>query len=73
MPKKYTKVVMKIQKPIVGNTVLMYNKDHSILGQLPMDSGFEMLFGDRLKIYCECRYRNSDGYLEIGKEVEADF
>lgn len=70
---KYRKTVIKFQKPINGNEVLMYNEDRSIIGQLPMDNMFELLFGERYKIYCECRYRNSDGYLEIGKEVEADF
>lgn len=73
MPRKYTKTIVKFQKAIIGNTVLMYNKNRSIMGELPMDKSFETLFGDRLKIYCECKYRNSDGYLEIGKEVEADF
>lgn len=70
---KYIKTIMKFQRPIIGNTVLIYNENRSILGELPMDSAFEMLFGDKHKIYCQCKYRNSDGYLEIGKEVEADF
>ena len=71
---RYEKVIMKFQKPIIGsNEVLMYNEKRSIIGQLPMDKAFEILFGDRLKIYCECKYRKSDGYLEIGKEVDAGF
>lgn len=70
---KYTKAIIKFQRAIVGNKVLMYNEDRSILGEQPMDKMFELLFGDRYKIYCECKYRNSDGYLEIGKEVKADF
>lgn len=51
----------------------MYNEDRSIIGELPMDKMLELILGDRLKVYCECKYRNSDGYLEIGKEVDADF
>lgn len=71
---RYTKTVIKFQRPIYGaGLVLMYNEDRSIMGQLPMDRAFEMLFGDRYKIYCECKYRNSDGYLQIGKEVNADW
>lgn len=68
------KVVIKFQRPIMGgNEVLMYNKDRSIRGQLPMDKAWEFLFGDKYKIYCECIYRSSDGFLKIGKEVNADF
>lgn len=71
---KYTKTVMKFQKSLFGsNDVLMYNEDRTIMGQLPMDEIFELLFEDKLKIYCECKYRNSDGYLEIGKEVDASW
>lgn len=70
---KYTKTIMKLQRPIIGDTVLMYNEERKIIGEFPMDSAFEMLFGNRDKIYCQCKYRNSDGYLEIGEEVEADF
>ena len=71
---KYTKTVMKFQKLLFGsNDVLMYNEDRTIMGQLPMDEIFELIFGDKLKVYCECKYRNSDGYLEIGKEVNASW
>ena len=71
---KYTKTVMKFQRPIYGSDlVFMYNKDRSIIGELPMDNVFEFLFGDRYKIYCQCKYRESDGYLEIGKEVKANW
>ena len=74
MKGRYTKTVIKFQRPIYGSElVLMYNEDRSIMGQLPMDRIFEMLFGDRYKIYCECKFRNSDGYLKIGREVKADF
>lgn len=70
--KKWTKTIMKFQRPLYGsNLVLMYNEDRSIQGQQPMDKMFELLFGERYKIYCQCRYRESDGYLEIGKEVKA--
>ena len=78
MSKKYIKDVFKFQKPSFGsnqscNDVLMYNKDRSIMGQLPMNQVFELIFGDKLKVYCECKYRNSDGYLKIGKEVKANW
>ena len=71
---KWTKTIMKFQRPICGDgLVLMYNEDRSIIGELPMDEIFELLFDGRYKIYCQCRYRNEDGYLEIGKEVRGDF
>ena len=71
---KYKKTVIKFQRPVYGsNLVLMYNEDHSIIGQLPMDEVFESLFGGSFKIYRECRYRKSDGYLEIGREVQANW
>lgn len=74
MKGRYTKTVIKFQRPIYGSElVLMYNEDRSIQGQLPMDKAFELLFGDRYKIYCECKFRDRDGYLEIGREVKADF
>lgn len=74
MKGRYTKTVIKFQRPIWDlGPVLMYNEDHSIMGQLPLDKTFEMLFGDRYKIYCECKFRNSDGYLKIGREIKADF
>lgn len=74
MKGRYTKTVIKFQKPIYGSDlVLMYNEDRSIMGQLPMDKVFKMLFGDRYKIYCECKFRDSDGYLEIGREVKANW
>lgn len=74
MKGRYIKTVIKFQKPMFGSgLVLMYNEDRSIMGQLPMDKVFEFLFGDRYKIYCKCKFRDSDGYLEIGREVEANW
>ena len=70
---KYTKTVMKFQLSLGRDMVLMYNKDRSIMGELPMDKAFEMIFGEKNKVYCKCKYRNSDGYLEIGEEVKANW
>ena len=71
---KWIRTVIKFQKPVYGSDlVLMYNQDRSIQGQQPMDKMFEMLFGDRYKIYCQCKYREEDGYLKIGREVKADW
>lgn len=67
------KTVIKFQRAIIGDTVLMYSKDRKIIGEQPMDKMFEMLFNGRYKVYCLCRYRESDGFLEIGKEVMADW
>ena len=70
---KGKKVVIKFQKALIGNTVLMCSRDRKIIGELPMDSAWEALFDGRYKMYRICRYRESDGYLEIGKEVMADW
>ena len=70
---KYKKTVIKFQRALIGDSVLMYSKDRKIMGEQPMDKMCEMLFKDRYKMYRECRYRESDGYLEIGAEVMADW
>ena len=70
---KGKKVVVKFQKALIGDTVLMYSKDRKIIGEQPMDKMFEFIFKDRYKVYCLCKYRESDGYLEIGQEVMADW
>ena len=67
------KTVIKFQKALIGDTVLMCSRDRKIIGELPMDSVFELLFDGRHKVYCECRFRESDGYLKIGQEVMADW
>ena len=67
------KTVIKFQKALIGNMVLMCSKDRKIIGEQPMDKKFELLFKDRYKMYRLCKYRESDGYLEIGQEVMADW
>ena len=67
------KTVIKFQKALIGDTVLMCSRDRKIIGEQPMDKKFELLFGNRYKVYCECKFRESDGYLEIGNEVIADW
>ena len=67
------KVVVKFQKALIGNTVLMYSKDRKIMGEEPMDDAYEVLFNGRYKMYRLCKYRESDGYLLIGAEVMADW
>lgn len=67
------KTVIKFQKALIGNTVLMCSRDRKIIGEQSMDKGLEFLFGGRYKMYRECRYRESDGKLLIGAEVMADW
>lgn len=71
--KKWKKTVIKFQRALIGDSVLMYSKDRKIMGEEPMDKIYEFLFNGRYKMYRECRYRESDGYLEIGAEVMADW
>ena len=70
---KMKKTVIKFQKALIGNTVLMCSRDRKIIGEQPMDEAWEMLFGGRYKMYRECKYRESDGKLLIGAEVMADW
>lgn len=70
---KWTKTVIKFQKALIGNTVLMHSRDRKIIGEEPMNKAYEMLFKGRYKMYRICKYRESDGYLEIGQEVMADW
>ena len=70
---KYKKTVIKFQRALIGDNVLMYSKDRKIIGEQPMDMMFEFLFNGRYKIYCECKYRESDGMLIISNEVMADW
>lgn len=70
----WIRTVIKFQKSgYRNNFVQMQNRDRSIRGELPMDGLFEILFGARDKFYCECKYREEDGYLKIGREVKADW
>ena len=72
--KKYEHVIIKLQRPILGaDTMLAYDKEQKIMGQIPISNEVKALFGDRLKIYCRCRYRNSDGMLFIDEEVDDNF
>lgn len=72
--RKWIKTIMKFQRPLYGSDlVLMYNEDRSIMGQQPMDQMFEYIFGDKYKVYCECKYDENSGYLQIGKQVKANW
>ena len=73
MDNSMKKTVIKFQKALIGNTVLMISKDRNIIIEEPMDSTYEGLFKGRYKMYRICKYRKSDGFLEIGKEVMADW
>ena len=63
--------VVKINKSLLWNMVLVYNQDKSILEQLPISDEMECKLHGRCKMYCECS-RNK-GQLVIGKEVMADW
>lgn len=67
MKEKYT--IIKLQKAINNDNVLAYNKDRSIMGEFPITEELRLLFGNRLKIYCKCKYKTG-GLLEIEKEVK---
>ena len=67
------KTVIKFQKSLIGETVLLCSRDRKIIKEVPLDKELEFLFGGRYKMYRECKCRESDGELLIGAEVMADW
>lgn len=61
--------IYKFQRPIIGDTALVYNKDRSEQGQIRMTNDLEFLFGERFKIYVVGRLRK-DGNIEIDRVVQ---
>lgn len=64
--------IVQIHRSRLWNNVLVFNKDKSILTELPMDSKMERMLHGRCKMYCTC-HRDIAGRLVIGEEVKADW
>jgi len=61
--------IFKVQKPLLGNEVLIYNKDESILFQTPYTKYWDNFFGDEYKKYIDASI-NEKMNLQIHKETE---
>lgn len=70
---EYIKIIMKFQRSLLSDMVFMTNEKGNISGQLPMDTGFRLLFGSDYVVYCECDLGTNDHILTIGKRVRANF
>ncbi len=66
-PFKDSKVLFKLQRPLMTNgdpiMVLIYNKDESIQGQVPLTNELMGLFRDDLKIFMRGTY--SHGIINL--------
>jgi hypothetical protein len=60
-------IIVKVQKPIVGTDVLIYDRLRKIYYMTPMTPGLEVLLGDSLKVYA--RAKKSAAGLVIGNKV----
>ena len=66
---KYMKEqVFKIQMPIVGNTILVYNKHQEYFSQLPITKDLKKFMNGELKKYVY-GYVNKDKELVIEREA----
>ncbi|WP_020615762.1 hypothetical protein [Paenibacillus daejeonensis] len=64
-----SKIIVKAQRSIMGqNTVLIYNKDRSVSGELPNEGAIETALGDRDKVYFEATVDDA-GLLHLHKEI----
>jgi hypothetical protein len=61
-------MIVKLQRPLAGGTeVLIYNKDRSVQGMIPMTPDLQRLFGKKPKVYAEGSFKN--GIVEIDRLV----
>ena len=67
------KLIFKVQKPVVGETYLIYNKDRTIVNnflKVGDDKEFDKLFGDLVyKIFVK-GYVDKKGRLVLSRRVE---
>lgn len=64
--------VFKIQKPIHSSSpdilCLVYNRDRSAYGEIPLTPELDALMGSSYKIYVKGQM-NEDGFLEISHKI----
>lgn len=64
-----SKMIVKAQRSVIGqNTVLIYNKDRSVVGELPCEGAIATALGDRDKAYFKA-WIDSEGILHLHGEV----
>lgn len=55
-------MIFKLQRPLMctgAPTMMIYNEDRSIEGQVPMSAEVQALFEDRFRIYAECHEQDT--------------
>lgn len=67
--KRVLRMTVKVQRSIVTSnsvaTVLVYNKDRSIIDEFDMPEELAKIMGDELKIYCIAEYDRKTKHLEL--------
>lgn len=64
------KQIFKLQMPLAGAPmVLIYNKDRSAQGMIPLTDELKELMGDSIKDFFYCIHRE-DGPIEIFEKAE---
>jgi hypothetical protein len=71
---KPTRDVFKLQWPIVGHTVLIYNADRSMMGQIAASDDLGAFFKEHdpemaLKLYVECEITD-EGLLMLERDFK---
>lgn len=60
--------IFKIQKSLNDNSMLIYNKKRTFMGQIPYDQSLDELFNGKLKVYV-LGCVDANGKLAIDKKV----
>lgn len=61
-------MIVKVQRAIIGNTMLIYNKDNSITYEGELRPELRKLIGENYKGYFEAEV-NERGQIVLGKKV----
>ena len=66
-----SQMIIKAQRSINGpNTVLIYNQDRSVSGEIPCEGAIATAIGDRHKAYFEATI-DDYGMLKLHREVKS--
>lgn len=65
--------IFKVQRPIGGSSlepILVYNRNRSVFGQMPMTQEIAKYMGSEYKIYVR-GYIDKDGILQVEEKVSS--
>lgn len=62
--------LFKMQWPLIGKNVLIYNKDRSYTCELPISTDLRELFNGRLKIYVWASYNHETNEFRFDRTEE---